>query len=58
MRKSVVMLSRCRRLRRSREIIALAAAMRAYGLEDGRDLNAANLFTHTLLEAPFDCDAF
>jgi len=52
------------------EIIALADAMRAYALEGGRDLNAANLFTHTMLmrklmaeqnnepfEAPFDGDA-
>src|SRR6185503_14535988 len=28
------------------EVIALADAMRAYALESGRDLNAANLFTH------------
>ena len=52
------------------EVIALADAMRAYALENGRDLNAANLFTHTMLmrklmaeqndepfELPFDCDA-
>ena len=31
------------------EIIALADAMRAYALEGGRDLNAANLFAHTML---------
>lgn len=31
------------------EVIALADAMRAYALESGRDLNAANLFTHTML---------
>ena len=30
------------------EIIALADAMRAYALEGGRDLNAANLFAHTM----------
>jgi hypothetical protein len=52
------------------EVIALADAMRAYALESGRDLNDANLFTHTMLmrklvadqnnepfELPFDCDA-
>src|SRR5947207_12042348 len=31
------------------EVIALADAMRAYALESGRDLNDANLFTHTML---------
>jgi hypothetical protein len=31
------------------EVIALADAMRAYALESGRDLNAANLFTHTMI---------
>jgi hypothetical protein len=31
------------------QVIALADAMRAYALESGRDLNAANLFTHTML---------
>ena len=31
------------------EVITLANAMRAYALESGRDLNAANLFTHTML---------
>jgi hypothetical protein len=52
------------------EVIALADAMRAFALESGRDLNAANLFTHTMLmrkltaehnnapfELSFDCDA-
>ena len=31
------------------EVIALADAMRAYALESGRDLNDANLLTHTML---------
>ena len=31
------------------EVISLADSMRAYALESGRDLNAANLFTHTML---------
>ena len=31
------------------EVIALADSMRAYALDSGRDLNAANLFTHTML---------
>jgi hypothetical protein len=31
------------------EVLSLAAALRAYALESGRDLNAANLFTHTML---------
>lgn len=31
------------------EVITLANAMRAYALESGRDLNAANMFTHTML---------
>jgi hypothetical protein len=52
------------------EVIALADAMRACALEGGRDLNAANLFTHTMLmrkllaeqnnentDETFDCDA-
>jgi hypothetical protein len=52
------------------EVIALADAMRAYALESGRDLNDANLFTHTMLlrklmaeqnneplDLSFDCDA-
>ncbi|MBS0385806.1 MAG: hypothetical protein JSS00_10715 [Proteobacteria bacterium] len=47
------------------EVIALADAMRAYALENGRDLNAANLFTHTMLmrrlimeqnDEPFDSE--
>ena len=31
------------------EVISLADSMRAHALESGRDLNAANLFTHTML---------
>ncbi len=31
------------------EVITLANAMRAYALESGRDLNDANMFTHTML---------
>lgn len=31
------------------EVLSLAAAFRAYALESGHDLNAANLFTHTML---------
>jgi hypothetical protein len=31
------------------EIIAFADAVRAYAIEAGRDLNAANLFVHEVL---------
>lgn len=31
------------------EVITLADAMRAYALESGRNLNDANMFTHTML---------
>ena len=31
------------------EVITLANSMRAYALESGRDLNDANMFTHTML---------
>jgi hypothetical protein len=31
------------------DILALADSLRAYALESGHDLNAANLFTHAML---------
>jgi hypothetical protein len=31
------------------DVLSVAAVLRAYALESGRDLNAANLFAHTML---------
>ena len=31
------------------DVLSVAAVLRDYALESGRDLNAANLFAHTML---------
>ena len=38
------------------QFLALAETLRSYAQHSGRDLNAANLFVHTMLMRAIQCD--